>query len=340
MKIKSENLKDTYERHDPIREHNSHRKTFEELNLMDSFLFESATEKPENAVLLSKVIIERTLGRKVQNLVVQPQKDLKGININSRGIRMDIYTMEMGTGSKQDEVTCVYDIEPNNYRDDLPQRNRYYQSLIDSKLLPTNSNYKNLPSMVSIWILPYDPFGDDRMIYTVKNAVAENDQIVYNDGVTKVFLYTHGKIGGSDSLKALLDFMENTNRSHAVDEELSKIMNVVDSVKSSPEEKKRYMGIMGMFEYEIRDAKLEARQEALQEGHQAGLREGRQEGLREGHQAGLREGKIAGFIRAYHSLNIDKEIIRAKIKEQFLLDEEQAEQYLTLYWNDSPKTNS
>lgn len=74
MKIKSENLKDTYERHDPIREHNSHRKTFEELNLMDSFLFESATEKPENAVLLSKVIIERTLGRKVQNLVVQPQK--------------------------------------------------------------------------------------------------------------------------------------------------------------------------------------------------------------------------------------------------------------------------
>lgn len=265
MKIKSENLKDTYERHDPIREHNSHRKTFEELNLMDSFLFESATEKPENAVLLSKVIIERTLGRKVQNLVVQPQKDLKGININSRGIRM---------------------------------------------------------------------------IYTVKNAVAENDQIVYNDGVTKVFLYTHGKIGGSDSLKALLDFMENTNRSHAVDEELSKIMNVVDNVKSSPEEKKRYMGIMGMFEYEIRDAKLEARQEALQEGHQAGLREGRQEGLREGHQAGLREGEIAGSIRAYHSLNIDKEIIRAKIKEQFLLDEEQAEQYLTLYWNDSPKTNS
>ena len=46
--------------------------------------------------------------------------------------------------------------------------------------------------MFSIWILPYDPFGNDRIIYTVKNKVEENNQIVYNDGVTKIYLYTKG----------------------------------------------------------------------------------------------------------------------------------------------------
>jgi len=66
----------------------------------------------------------------------------------------------------------------------------YY--LIDCKLLPANTPYAKLPDMFSIWILPYDPFGDDRIIYTVKNKVEENNQIVYNDGVTKIYLYTKG----------------------------------------------------------------------------------------------------------------------------------------------------
>ena len=42
------------------------------------------------------------------------------------------------------------------------------------------------------------------MVYTVKSIVTENNQIVYNDGVTKLFLYTKGKIGGSEKLKNLL----------------------------------------------------------------------------------------------------------------------------------------
>lgn len=181
MKITSNNLTKSYERKTPVPEQYSHIKPYEELNLMDSFLFETATEKPENAITVAKPIIERATGRKVQKLVVHPQKDLKGINVNTHGIRMDVYTEEVAETPDGNEVTCVYDIEPNNYYDkDLPRRNRYYQSMIDSKLLPSGEPYKNLPDMYSIWLLPYDPFGDNRMIYTVKNMVAENNQIVYN----------------------------------------------------------------------------------------------------------------------------------------------------------------
>lgn len=45
MKINSKNLNPFYERKNSIQEQNSKRSTFEELTLMDSFLFEAATKK-------------------------------------------------------------------------------------------------------------------------------------------------------------------------------------------------------------------------------------------------------------------------------------------------------
>ena len=279
---------------------------------MDSFLFESATEKPENAVIIARAIIERATGRKVQKLVVHPQKDLKGINISKHGIRMDVYTEEVNETPNGTAVTCVYDIEPNNYyEEDIPRRNRYYQSMIDRKLLPTGTPYKKLPDMFSIWILPYDPFGDNRMIYTVKNTVAENNQIVYNDGVTKIFLYTGGDIGGSQRLKELLTFMENSICDNATDDELSEIMNIVDTVKSDSEERRRYMGIMNVIDYEKRDA----------------------------YEEGLERGSIHGVIRACKSLGVDNERTLEELMRQFSLNETDAQAYISRYWDTPLQSN-
>ena len=306
MKSNSDNLKFSYERKNLVQEQYSHLKPYEELNLMDSFLFESVTEKPENAEVIARVIIERATGQKVKKLVVHPQKELKGINVNKHGIRMDVYTEEISETAEGDEITCVYDIEPNNYYDkDIPRRNRYYQSMIDSKLLPSGEVYKSLPDMFSIWLLPYDPFGDNRMVYTVKNIVTENNQIVYNDGVTKVFLYTRGTVGGSKELKELLTFMENSIRDNAVDEELAEIMNLVDIIKSNPEERKRYMGIMGVIDYEKRDA----------------------------YEEGLNKGQIHGMIQAYKSLRASEEKTKEEIMKQFSLNEETAKEYVAKYWD-------
>ena len=44
----------------------------------------------------------------------------------------------------------------------------------------------------------YDPFGDDRMIYIVKNIALENQDIVYNDGIKKVILYNKGWFKGTE----------------------------------------------------------------------------------------------------------------------------------------------
>lgn len=297
----SNNLNPIYKRKNTIQKHNPERKAYEELNMMDSFLFEATTEKTENAIIIAKTIIERSTGRKVKKLVVQTQKELKGININKHGIRMDVYTTEMDEIPGHEKITCVYDIEPNNYHEkDIPRRNRYYQSLVDSKLLPTSIPYEKLPDMFSIWILPYDPFGDNRMVYTVKNKVEENNQIVYNDGVTKIFLYTKGTKGGSQKLKELLTFMENPIRDNAADEELLNILNIIDTVKSDPKERARYMGIMSVIDYERQDA--------------------------------FEKGEIIGAINNCKFLDLDREKTKNAIIIQFSITEEKADEYLNLYW--------
>ncbi|MBQ9926824.1 MAG: hypothetical protein IJO65_02505, partial [Lachnospiraceae bacterium] len=99
-------------------------------------------------------------------------------------------------------------------------------------------------------------------LYTVRNVVAENQKLVYNDGVRKIFLYTKGTKGGSPKLKNLLNYMENTRKENAVDEELQQIQNIVDEVKCSDEERARYMKVYGVIDYEKRDS--------YEAGHEAG----------------------------------------------------------------------
>ena len=102
----------------------------EELDMMDSFLFEAATEDAEKAEKIARIIIERVTGHRVKNLIIESQKSLKGINVDKRGIRMDLYSMEKDT-AKENCLLRSYDIEPNNYYEqDIPlyQRNKRRQS--------------------------------------------------------------------------------------------------------------------------------------------------------------------------------------------------------------------
>ena len=226
-------------------------KTLQDLNMMDSFLFEAATEDMENAKKIAKIIIRRATGHLVENLIIESQKQLKGLSLDKHGIRMDLYMQETSSSEENASTLRLYDIEPNKYyENDLPRRNRFYQSIMDSKLLPSKSRYQHLPDMITIWILPYDPFGDNRMIYSIKNMVVENQNLVYNDGVTKIILYTKGTKGGSKELKDLLAYMENTTLLNAVDKELLELHEIIGNVKSKEDVGERYMTLQEMIDYE------------------------------------------------------------------------------------------
>lgn len=81
-------------------------------------------------------------------------------------------------------------------------------------------------------ILPYDPFGFDRMVYTVKNRCMEEPDMEYDDGALNLFLYTRGKIGAvSQELKELLYYLENTTWQNAVNDSLKEVQIMVDKIK-------------------------------------------------------------------------------------------------------------
>ena len=182
-----------------------------------------------------------------------------------------------------------------------------------------------------IWILPYDPFGDERMIYTIKNMVEENPKLVYNDGVEKLFVYTRGIKGGSKKLKELLTYLEETVPVNAVDKELQEMQTIVGKVKHKKEVGERYMTLQEIIDFE--------KQYSYEDGLEAGIRTGRESGLREGlevgRESGLKEGLETGFmngitaaIRMLKDLRIPESVACRSLAEQFHLTEEEAAEYM------------
>ena len=234
---------------------NSHR-SLQDLDLLDAFLFGASTENPKNAELIARIIIERATGRHFGKVIVQTEKQILGTEPSNRGIRIDMHVTEYDN----EEIIRVYDIEPNNYVDkNLPKRSRYYQALSDVKSLTTGQAPEQLPEFISIWILPYDPFGENRMIYTVKNSVAENHELVYNDDVVKLFLYVDGEIGGSERLRNLLKYMSHTNSDNVVDADLEQLQDIINFVKGDKEVYKRFMDYETVKALAIQEAHREVK---------------------------------------------------------------------------------
>ena len=275
------------------------KKTFrplQELNLIDSFLFGASTEKIQDAEFIAKLIIERATNEKVDKITVVSEKELTGIDVQHHGIRMDLYVEEY----ENQRLAKVYDIEPNKYNlSELPMRSRYCQSLTDVKLLNTGDVYENLLDYISIWILPYDPFGKNQMLYTVKNCVEEFPELVYNDGVKKLFLYVGGELGGTEKLKSLLQYFSASNPGNVTDTDLEHLHSIVENTKRNQKVGKRYMTLQDMIDYEKKES----------------FDEGRKEG-------------IFAFVGLAKELNLSAEQIVEQLMQKFSLTMEEAKAYL------------
>lgn len=246
------------------------RRTIEELNLMDDFLFNEVIFDREVGTLLARLIIERATGMHLQKIVLHPQQVINGVDTDKHGIRMDVEVDELSATSVVDEVERLYDIEPQNgERVNLAKRSRYYQALRDVKLLDTGVDYDTLPEIWSIWILPYDPFGRKRMVYSVKNCVTEDPEIEYNDGIRKLFLYTNGEKGGTQSLKELLQYLKDSSSGNAAGIELQRLHSGVEKLKHKKDIKVKYMNMREFFRREVQEeVREEVREEMRSEMHE------------------------------------------------------------------------
>ena len=244
------------------------RRKLEELNLLDDFLFNAMLAYPDTGEAFIRKLLETLFDRKFPHLKIRAQESFAGVNTDLRGARLDVYIEEDGSVQiNGDEIPTVYDVEPDHNHKSaeikaFPKRARFYHAMIDRRSLKAGEHFGKMKKVYVIFICDYDPFGCDRVLYTIKNKCLEEPELPYNDDTETWVLYTRGKKGNiSKSLRQLLSYMENTNQSNAINEDLREIQLMVDQVKHDGEVSLQYMK---SFEHD---------QMMYEQGHEQGRKE-------------------------------------------------------------------
>ena len=142
-------------------------------------------------------------------------------------------------------------------------------------------------------------FGKNQMLYTVKNSVEEFPELIYNDGVKKLFLYVGGELGGTEKLKSLLQYFSESDTQNATDADLEHLHSIVENAKHNQKVGKRYMTLQDMIDYE--------KKESFEDGVALGIR---------------------ALISSLKDLNISAEQILEQLMQKFSLSMEKAKAYL------------
>ena len=178
------------------------RVAYQDLTLLDRFLFAEVMEDPKTFENILSIILGEDISIKGR-----PQSEHENrTSPLKRQVRLDVWA--------EDETDAVYNVEAQKENTkNLPHRSRFYQALIDSKLLdPGEVDFSNMKDCYSIIIAPFDLFGRGLYQYTFQMTCAETGQPL-EDGATRIFLNTHGKNSEdiSPELKELLYYMEHTS---------------------------------------------------------------------------------------------------------------------------------
>ena len=197
------------------------------------------------------------------------------------GARLDVYIEEtVNPDGETEEMaqiieddSSIFDIEPEKNHDTisiegLPKRVRFYHAKIDNAALPSGEDYRKLKKVYVIFITPFDPFGYNRMVYTIKNYCVEQPDMEYEDGAMTIFLYTKGSVGNySEDLQKFLTYFEESTDENAVTDDLRELQSMVSQIKDN-----RTVGLSYMRAYEEKELLKRIY-------HNQGLEEGRRQNV-------------------------------------------------------------
>ena len=266
-------------------------KSYEELGIENYFIFGEIFRDEERC----KKLLEMILQVKIKKINYIQKEKVYDNFVDAKSIRIDVYV--------DDEEGTVYDIEmQTNNTFELPLRSRYYQSMFDIDLLSKGKSYRNLKKGFVIFICTFDPFGDNRYMYTFESRCRENNDIVLGDNVYKIFLNTKGLKGKvSKELKNFLSYIETRN----VNDEFTKdIDKEVRNLRNDKEARLRYMSLQLYIDDE--------RDLGRQEGERIGLQKGEQIERISLIRKQLNKGKDIAFI--VDIMEIDTEFVESVAK--------------------------
>lgn len=152
-------------------------KKYEELTIVDNFMFGKVMRDPGRC----KKLLEIILKVKIRKVVLLEEEYTMNPSYLGKSIRLDILL--------EDDVNTIYDVEMQaENSDSVPKRSRYYQSTMDINLLEQGKNYKELRKSFIIFICVFDLFRYGLPIYHFRNLCVENPRIGLGDQTEKIFL--------------------------------------------------------------------------------------------------------------------------------------------------------
>lgn len=206
-------------------------KPLSEQTLMNNYVFSMIMRVPKRI----KPLLEYILGKEIKSIrMVEPEKTMKE-RFESKGIRLDLYV--------EDIDGVVYDVEVQTTdQKNLPRRMRYYQAMLDITFLPSGVDYNKMNKSYVIFICNFDPYGEERYIYTFQNRCDQNYELLFGDDAVKVVVNTKGTKGEiSDELKEALIYLDREEVTGPYSKELD---DAVKELKSNEERGQEYMMLM------------------------------------------------------------------------------------------------
>lgn len=207
-------------------------KNYEELTIRDPFMFGKISSKPENR----KLILDSLLQIDLKEQSGEIEKHLQTYK-SAKYVRLDLLA--------EDESGTIYDAEMQNKskdrlrQEELPQRSRYYQSILDTAFFDSGKDYINLPETYIAFICTFDPFGKNLPIYTFEIKCLETDIPEYNEKTHKIFFNTTADLKKlPQDMKNMLEYINSGN---ANDEATKAIDNEVKEARFKEEWRSEYM---------------------------------------------------------------------------------------------------
>lgn len=224
------------------------RRAFKDLDLLDDYLNTAMASNEKYNKPCYRRILSVLLGREIGDIEIIAQRYIPGITSDYRGIRMDVEVKETDSGT----LTNLYDIEPHKQKDlDFPRHNRFYAAKIDSRYVQSGlKDFSTIPNLFVITITNFDLFGMNAMAYTFAMNCKEYPEIPYDDGITMLYFNTTGENGGSQELRNMLSYIQESTSENAIDAATQEVHRYVEAVKQDPGLEDDYMTLGDILDRE------------------------------------------------------------------------------------------
>ena len=220
--------------------------------IANNFIFYKVMRNNED---VCKELIEILLDMEIDHITMHNEETID-IDWNAKGIRLDVYAKN---------ATQAFDLEIQSIdTKELPERSRYYQSVIDVDTLKSGQKYSELKDSYIIFLCQTDIFAKGLACYTFENVCQENSEIKLNDRAKKYFfIAANCDKMRDDRCKAFLKLL-TTNKSS--DDFTGRISRLAEDAKHNTQWRLQYMEWERQRTYDREAGREEGRAEGRAEG--------------------------------------------------------------------------